>query len=173
VKPLKRIIAYIIDMCVVGVYIGLLAVVGLSIIHWRHHFPVVNDNFKRAMAQLGAFFVLTLPTTIWLAVWEYRVQKTPGKRFVSLRVVTHSGKPLSLRQAFLRSVIKVMVPWELAHAGVWRMVTLHGTGPDIATSVFLSFSYLIVLINVILLFLPSRRLLHDRVARTIVSQDDR
>ncbi|QQE80620.1 RDD family protein [Alicyclobacillus sp. SO9] len=166
--PLKRIIAYIIDMCVVGVYIGLLAIVGLSIVHLGHHDTVVNSSFERAMAQLGAFFVLTLPVTVWLAAWEYGAQVTPGKRLMGLKVVTYDGRQLTLRQAFLRSVIKVTPPWELAHAAVWRLVTIHGTGPDIVTYLFLSCSYFIILLNVVLLFLPTSRLLHDRLARTIV-----
>jgi uncharacterized RDD family membrane protein YckC len=118
VTPLKRIIAYIIDMCVVGVYIGLLAIVGLSIVHLGVHDPVVNNSFERAMAQLGALFVLTLPATVWLAAWEYRTQVTPGKRLMGLKVATYDGKQLTLRQAFLRSIIKVTLPWELVSRAV-------------------------------------------------------
>jgi uncharacterized RDD family membrane protein YckC len=121
------------------------------------------------LAELGAFFVLTLPTTLWLTVWEYRVQATPGKRLMGLKVASYDGTSLSLRQAFLRSVVKVMLPWELAHAAVWRFVTIHATGADVAAYLFLICSYVIVLLNVVLLFLPSKRLLYDWLAGTIVS----
>lgn len=149
--------------------VQIISFVVLPIVRLEHHALVVNNGFERAIAQPGAFFVLTLPATVWWATWEYRVQVTPGKRLVGLKVVSYNEKQLTLRHAFLRSVIKVTLPWEVAHAAAWRLVTIHGTGPDIVSYVFLSCSYLIILINVVLLFLPTSRLLHDRIARTIVN----
>lgn len=165
---MRRIAAYLIDLAIVGVYIGLLVAVGLLIIHMGRHAPVVDSNVRRALAQLGASLVLTLPTTFWLAVWEYRAHATPGKRVMGLTVVTNNGSALSFRQALLRSSVKVLIPWELAHAAVWRLVTIHGPGPDVTTYVLLGFAYLIVLADIVLLFSPARRLLHDRMARTLV-----
>ncbi len=111
--------------------------------------------------------VLTVPVTLWLAWWEATRHATPGKRVFGLQVVGDDdvgGRGVSLRQAVLRSAVKVTLPWELGHAALWQTWDRRVTG--LAAALFV-LAYVVVGMQFVLLFRGGRPI-HDRLARTVV-----
>ena len=90
--------------------------------------------------RLG-FVALTIPVTVTLAHLESR-GGTPGKRLVGLRTVDLGGARPRFARSLGRTVLKVGLPWELAHAAIWR---IHGGITDTSTVTMIAASYLLPL----------------------------
>lgn len=94
--PFRRSVAYVIDFVLRAlVIIGILIVVGLVL---------------RSQASIGivlvAFFILDWGYGgIFEALWN---GQTPGKRLLSIRVVSTDGLPINGQQAFLRNFLRVV-----------------------------------------------------------------
>ena len=68
-----------------------------------------------------AFLVLVLPVILYFALQESSPwQATLGKRRVGIRVVSAVGERLSRKQAFVRSVLKLL-PWQIAHTSIFHI----------------------------------------------------
>jgi uncharacterized RDD family membrane protein YckC len=127
----------------------------------------------RVVGQLAVIAVLTLPVTLWFARWEATPRgATPGKRLLGLRVSRLDGGRLTWSDSLLRSAVKIAVPWELAHTGVWN--SLAWPGPDAPINVVLfTVANGLLILNVAMVFLGAHRPPYDRLAGTIVQVDPR
>jgi uncharacterized RDD family membrane protein YckC len=122
----------------------------------------------RILAQLVAFAVLTVPVTLWFAWWEAAPRgATPGKRLLGLRVSRLDGGGVSRSGSLLRSTVKIALPWELAHAGVWNSLVWRGPDAPVNALLFVAANGLLVLYLAMLL-LGAHRPPYDRLAGTIV-----
>ena len=117
------------------------------------------------------FALVIAPATVWAAWWETRPRgATPGKRLRRLQVVGERTKALpSPRQALLRNVIKIAVPWELGHTVALGLADA-GNQVPVWLWALNAITYGWVLGNVVLLFLPSGQPVHDRLAGTLVAR---
>jgi hypothetical protein len=70
---------------------------------------------------------------------------------------------LSYHRALIRSAVKVALPWELAHAGLWQP---WGRDVSVLGSVLIALAYVVAGAQLVLLC--RGRPIHDRLARTIV-----
>ena len=111
--------------------------------------------------------LLTGPLTGALAVLD-ATGGSAGKRLMGLRAVRcTTGRPVSLGRATARTALEVAVPWELAHAAVWR---LRSDGPGAQGGmVLLLASYAYTGASLVGL-VRSGQGLHDRLSRTRVDR---
>ena len=72
-----------------------------------------------AAGQLLGLVTLTVPATLAQAAAEHR-GGTPGKRLLGLQTRSRDGDRLTKWRSIARTTMKVAVPWELAHAGIWQ-----------------------------------------------------
>jgi uncharacterized RDD family membrane protein YckC len=122
----------------------------------------------RILGQLVVLTVLTLPVTLWFACWEAAPRTaTPGKRLLGLRVSRLDGGGLSWPGSLLRSAVKIALPWELAHTGVWNALVWPSREAPVNVVLF-TVANGVLLLNVMMLFVGARRPLYDRLADTIV-----
>jgi uncharacterized RDD family membrane protein YckC len=164
----RRLAAGAVDYGIVVAYVALLVVVGVLGRAAGLLPEDVTTPGGRILAQLVVIAVLTLPVTLWFAWWEAAPRgATPGKRLLGLRVSRLGGGGLSWSDSLLRSAIKIALPWELAHTGVWNSLVWPGPDAPVNIVLFLVANGLLVL-NVVLLFVGSRMTLYDRIAHSIV-----
>jgi uncharacterized RDD family membrane protein YckC len=167
----RRLAAGGVDYGIVAAYIGVLGLVGAlgraAGLLPRH----ITTPGGRIVAQLAVIAVLTLPVTLWFACWEATPRgATPGKRLLGLRVSRLDGGRLTWSDSLLRSAVKIAVPWELAHTGVWN--SLAWPGPDAPINVVLfTVANGLLILNVAMVFLGAHRPPYDRLAGTIVQVD--
>ena len=168
----RRLAAGAVDYGIVGAYLLVLALVG-TLLRAAGLLPShITTPGARILAQLIAIAVLTLPVTLWFAWWEAAPRgATPGKRLLGLHVSRLDGGGLSWSDSLLRSAVKIAVPWELAHTGVWNSLTWPGPETPVNAVLFTVANGLLVL-NVVMLFLGGRRPPYDRLAGTIVRDRD-
>jgi uncharacterized RDD family membrane protein YckC len=75
----------------------------------------------RIRAQLVAFFIVTLPVTLYFAISESsQRQATWGKRRLKLQVANHDGTRVSFGRSLARTSLK-FIPWELSHTLIWQI----------------------------------------------------
>jgi uncharacterized RDD family membrane protein YckC len=169
----RRVAAFAVDYAVILPYLGLLVIVGVV---GRAVGAVPTDITTpagRVLAQLVAFAVLTAPVTLWFAGWEAgRGGATPGKRRLGLRVRTIGGGPLAWPRSLGRTALKFTVPWELAHTAVWDMLVWPGERSAVLDAVLLSLANAVIAVDLVSLFVGSRRTPYDRIAGTIVTAED-
>jgi uncharacterized RDD family membrane protein YckC len=164
----RRLAAGAVDYGIVVAYVALLVVVGVLGRAAGLLPEDVTTPGGRILAQLIVIAVLTLPVTLWFAWWEAAPRgATPGKRLLGLRVSRLGGGGLSWSDSLLRSAVKIALPWELAHTGVWNSLVWPGPDAPVNIALFLVANGLLVL-NVVLLFVGSRMTLYDRIAHSIV-----
>jgi uncharacterized RDD family membrane protein YckC len=165
----RRIAAGGVDYGVVAAYLGLLALVG-TLGRAAGLLPArITTPSGRILGQLAAIAVLTVPVTLWFAFWEAGPRgATPGKRLLGLRVSRLDGGELSWPDPLLRSAVKIAVPWELAHTGVWNSLAWPGPEAPVNAVLFSVANGLLVL-YVVMLFVGTRRPPYDRLAGSIVS----
>lgn len=133
----RRLAAFGVDWLIIIGYAALLVVFGLAIRDTVADWPVWALN-------LGAFVLLILPATVWLAAWERgRAAATPGKRLLKLRTVGPEEN-LGWARSLARNGLKLALPWELGHTGVYALSSDHAVLGAIATiaAYALIFSYL-------------------------------
>jgi uncharacterized RDD family membrane protein YckC len=158
-----------VDYGLVGVYIGLLTLARASARAAGLLPEQPSTQSGRWAAQLVAMGLLTAPVTLWLAGWEAAPRgATPGKRLLRLRVTTADGDFVALGRSLLRSVLKVALPWELAHTAVWRLLVWPGDPEDRVSLVLLLLANGIAVVYLAALFVGSGRTPYDRIAGTVV-----
>lgn len=98
--PTRRAIAWLIDFLIRGLLMMFLVVIasiaGLA----------AGTDFKGVTAGILYFTYFVIEWgyyLFWESIWSGR---TPGKRLMSLRVITDSGRPLSFIDSFLRNLVR-------------------------------------------------------------------
>ena len=169
----RRVAAFAVDYAVILPYLGLLVIAG-GVGRAVGAVPTdITTPAGRVAAQLVAFAVLTVPVTLWFAGREAgRGGATPGKRLLGLRVRTIGGGPLAWSRSLGRTVLKFTVPWELAHTAVWDLLVWPGERSAVLDAVLLSLANAIIAIDLVSLFVGSRRTPYDRIAGTIVTAEE-
>ena len=118
----KRLKAFAFDYLIICGYIIMLTVATLAVIkiagfmglplRWPE-IPIVAD--------LIAFVTLVLPLFLYFTLQEsLSKQATWGKRKAGIRVVNAYGGTLSRKQAFVRSLVKLL-PWQIAHSCLYHI----------------------------------------------------
>jgi uncharacterized RDD family membrane protein YckC len=164
----RRLAAGGVDYGLVAAYLVLLGLAGALL---RAAGPLPSEITTpggRILAQLAAFAVLTVPVTLWFAWWEAAPRgATPGKRLLGLRVGRLDGGGVSWSGSLLRSTVKIALPWELAHTGVWNSLVWPGPDAPVNAVLFVVANGLLVL-YLAMLFLGTHRPPYDRLAGTVV-----
>jgi uncharacterized RDD family membrane protein YckC len=170
----RRVVAFAVDYALILPYLGLLAIVGVAGRAVGAVPTEIATPAGRVAAQLVAFAVLTVPVTLWFAGWEAgRGGATPGKRLLGLRVRTiGDGRPAWPR-SLGRTALKFTVPWELAHTAVWDLLVWPGERGALVDTVLLSLANAVIAVDLVSLFIGSRRAPYDRIAGTIVTTEER
>jgi uncharacterized RDD family membrane protein YckC len=166
----RRVAAFAVDYAVILVYLGVLALVGVLGRAIGVLPAEVTTPAARVAAQLAGIVVLTLPVTLWFAGWEATpAGATPGKRVLGLRVVTTGGDRLGWPRSLLRTTLKFVVPWELAHTAVWNLLAWPADGGSVVDMVLLGVANAIIVVDLVALFVGTRRPPYDRIAGTLVT----
>ncbi len=125
--------------------------------------------------QIEVWILLTisLPAWTYFALSEKsKWQGTLGKRLLGLRVISGSGDRLTLKQAILRTIIK-LIPWELSHLTLMLPIPIW----DDTSSGFrlgLIIAYLLIAVYIgVMFFSTERRSIHDHIANTFVLRNKR
>jgi uncharacterized RDD family membrane protein YckC len=164
----RRVAAFGVDYAAIAAYLGVLGLAG-ALGRAAGVLPgQVTTPSGRIVGQLVTIAVLTVPVTLWFAWWEAAPRSaTPGKRLLGLRVSRLDGTGLPWRGSLLRSLVKITLPWELAHTGVWN--SLVWPGPDAPVNIVLfTLANGLLALNLIALFVGTRRTMYDHVAGTVV-----
>lgn len=124
-----------------------------------------------ARGHVVGFIVLTLPVVLYFALWEASArQATPGKRAMGLVVVSAAGGRLPLLRSLVRTALKFL-PWELAHATLWRIPGWPGAVETIPAGAVVAFGAVWLLVALYLL-LPvwsaARQTPYDRASGALV-----
>jgi uncharacterized RDD family membrane protein YckC len=164
----RRLAAGAVDYGIVAVYLLVLGLVG-ALLRAAGLLPDrITTPGGRILAQLIVLAVLTVPVTLWFAWWEAAPRgATPGKRLLGLHVCRLGGGGVSWSGSLLRSAVKIAVPWELAHTGVWNSLVWPGPETPVNAVLFTVANGLLVL-YVVMVFLGAHRPPYDRLAGTIV-----
>jgi uncharacterized RDD family membrane protein YckC len=164
----RRLAAGAVDYGIVVAYLVLLGLAGTPLRAGGLLPSQITTPGGRILAQLVAFAVLTVPVTLWFAWWEAAPRgATPGKRLLGLRVSRLDGGGLPWPGSLLRSAVKIALPWELAHTGVWNSLAWPGPDAPVNALLFTVANALLVLYLAMLL-LGTHRPPYDRLAGTIV-----
>lgn len=164
---LTRTVAFAFDYIFIFLYLVLLISIGLIV---NLVFPdLTSVLFANPLsAQLTGFVILTLPVTLYFALFEASDwQATWGKRHRGLKVTGLDGKRLTRLRALARNVLK-FIPWELAHACIWQ-ISFAGEEPSPLISIGFILVWVLVGANVVSLWIsPRQQTLYDRLAGTCV-----
>ncbi len=174
--PIRRIAAYFIDCGLVLVYLGLLTA-GIRVLKGLGG-PNLFE-FGSAWAFQGAVFMtLGLPAWIYLAWCESSAwQATVGKRLLKLQVVTMADQRATFWQTTIRGLIKLVLPWELAHfvlntnEGLRNMKPgqpLHLTDPTAIQFAVIGIVWVLMISYAAAIFMGARRPVYDLLASTKV-----
>ena len=170
VRP--RLLASLIDLAVIGGWIGVLTGVGMVVRRFLPgHPPAVVSRRTRIAADVGIFAATVLPTGLYLGLTEAgAAQASLGKRRLGLRVVDQrGGRPGGARVA-LRTALKLL-PWQLAHLSVARMMLAPDQRSRVTWPAYVASLALSGLTVVLALRDTAGRALHDRAAGTRVTSD--
>jgi uncharacterized RDD family membrane protein YckC len=123
---------------------------------------------ERIRAQIVGFLLVTLPITLYFAIFEASPQQaTWGKQRLRLRVTDHDGKRIPFWRAFARTLLK-FVPWEISHTLIWEIY--FSTGAD---SAWINYGfvlvYLLIGLNILsLIITKTDQTLYDLLTNTYV-----
>ncbi|WP_114749748.1 RDD family protein [Pleomorphovibrio marinus] len=167
---LKRALAFSIDFLLIGLWIGFLLLIGLSLTGARVGWESLFE--RPALAHLISFVSVTLPVILYFSLFESGKRKgSLGKWLLHLAVVKFpdSDRKITFQAALLRNFLK-FTPWELSH------VLIHYGNletPNNAGSMFtliglslLSLAPFFFLSEI--LFQKNQRTLYDRLAGVCV-----
>lgn len=99
--PARRAVAYVLDLVVCY---GVVAILGVIVVL---AFGVSNQASEIGKAGIGLLLVVLFAAQwIYFVAWEGISGRSPGKRALGLRVVTTSGRPIGLRAATLRNLLR-------------------------------------------------------------------
>jgi uncharacterized RDD family membrane protein YckC len=165
----RRVAAFGVDYGVIAGYLAALALIGLLLRATGVVPREVATPAGRILGQVLTFAALNVPVSLWFAVSEAAPRgATPGKRLLGLRVVSSEGGPVGRGRSLLRTALKLTLPWELAHTAVWSLLTWPGDPDAPAVAVLLGVANAVIVVDLVSLFVGSRRTPYDRVAGTIV-----
>lgn len=122
----------------------------------------------RIRAQFVAFLLVTLPVTLYFAVFESSPrQATWGKHRLNLKVADHDGKQVSFWRALGRTILK-LIPWELSHTLIWEIYFSPQTN-----SVWINYGFVLVYLwiglNILTLVgTKTHQTLYDLLTKTYV-----
>ena len=161
--PLPRLAAFALDAATYLIIPALLLPVGLLLIRYGVTPSAVAVN------AIGLALVIA-PATAWATWREARPRgATPGKRLLRLGVIDESTEAFALAwRSLARNVIKIAVPWELGHTVALGYAYTGSGNVPVWLWVLTAIIYGWLLVNLILLIIPSRKPVHDRVAGTVV-----
>jgi uncharacterized RDD family membrane protein YckC len=161
--PLPRLAAFALDAATYLIIPALLLLLGLLLIRQGIMLSSVAVN------AIGLALVIA-PATAWATWREARPRgATPGKRLLRLRVLDGRAEALvPVSRTLARNVIKIALPWELGHTVALGYAYTGSGNVPAWLWVLTAIIYGWLLVNLILLIIPSRKPVHDRVARTIV-----
>jgi uncharacterized RDD family membrane protein YckC len=163
ILALRRLAAYWLDFVVLAAVL-----VGLQLVLYK-----IGSGFPFDALETGAAIELWVLATMSLPVWSYfilgerRWGRTIGKRWLRLSVIGSRGGAPTLKQAFLRTLVR-LVPWEMTHFIVlvpdpWWQAEQPGNMPWILLP-----NGLIVLYAAMLFITKGTRGVHDLLAGTRV-----
>jgi uncharacterized RDD family membrane protein YckC len=103
--PARRFLAYLLDLIICYTAFAILAMV---VIVAALGAAAVGNAAEDALGAAGGFLLVVLFAIQWIyfAVLEGWLGRTPGKAALGLRVVTTTGRPIGLRAAALRNVLR-------------------------------------------------------------------
>ncbi len=113
-----RLKAFLWDYLWIGLYLMLLALVTVFAV------PDIQGLFQGSllMAQLAGFLLVTMPVSLYFAVFDSRhFRGSFGKRKMKIQVAGSNGKTVGLMRSAVRTALK-FTPWELSHFLVYRLV---------------------------------------------------
>lgn len=119
----KRLKAFGFDYLLICGYIFLLTIVTIAVIEISGYLGIsLRWPENPILADLMAFVTLVLPVILYFTLQESSPQQaTWGKRKAGLLVVSANGGRLPRKQAFVRSVVK-MIPWQIGHTCLFQML---------------------------------------------------
>lgn len=151
----RRLTAYLVDWLLIIGYAALLVPFGVLVMDRVADLP-------HWVLNAGAFVLLVVPATVWLAAWERGGRRaTPGKRLLGLRVAGRVGWGPSLT----RNALKLALPWELGHTTVYAFVS--GSDAVGTVSAILAYGLMFTYLGIAA---AGRRTPYDRVAGTRVER---
>ena len=164
--PFKdRLIAFLYDYLFIALY-AILVVGSISFLLRRHLEPYFSGS--PAVAQSAGFLMLTLPVALYFIFSESSVwQGTWGKRIMGLRVVDGRGKRIAIYRSIIRTAVKLL-PWEMAHFGVWRLYLPSDYPENILLAVLSAANVLAVLYFLTPMLNGKRQSIYDMAAGTLV-----
>ena len=167
----RRIAAFLLDYLLILVYLGILALVGLSLALGPLSEAWSALVSTAARKDLLAFFTTVLPVMAYF-VWSERSPAggTWGKRKLGLRVVDAQSGRISRGQAVVRSVVK-FTPWQMAHSALFHIPGFPMAPQDPPTWTVWMLSAMWLVVAAYLLGLTQwggRRTLYDRISSTHV-----
>ena len=163
----RRLLAFAIDWCCMLGWVALVAAVGIPL------YSTGMLNVTGVLAQNLVGLTVVVPIVLAAAWCESRSRAaTPGKRAFRLTVVhgddVGRGRPTFAR-ALLRNVLKLGIPWAIAHAAVFALVDTSASGPIPGWALWLlAAAYVLPLLWLISLFTPTGRTAYDRLSSTRV-----
>ncbi|MCC6456704.1 MAG: RDD family protein [Caldilineaceae bacterium] len=166
----QRIKAFALDYILIAGYLILLVALGVGM-NWA--LPDLAQMLfgSRIRGQLISFLLVTLPITLYFALFESSPQQaTWGKRKMGLRVVGSDGARLSFARSLGRTLLK-FVPWELSHTLIWQ---LRFAQPELEPLISAGFAlvWLLVGANLISVWVSQRnQTLYDLLTRSCVVID--
>jgi len=115
--PIRRICAFLIDYCLIAIYIGALVFTTITIVGTEAEIPSTITDKMRGHAI--AFITLTLPVWLYFTLSEASsTGATFGKRLLRLQVKRRNREQVSFAAASIRNGGKFL-PWEVSHAAIW------------------------------------------------------
>ena len=160
---LPRLTAFALDAVTYLIIPALLLPLGLLLI--RHG---VMPEF--GCSQCIGLVLVIAPATAWATWCEARPREaTLGKRLLRLGVLDETTEALvPASRSLARNMIRIALPWELGHTVALGYAYTGSGNVPAWLWVLTAIIYGWLLVNLILLIIPSRKPVHDRVARTIV-----
>lgn len=162
---LRRLIAYWLDFVMLAAIL-----IGLQ---WLLY--TVTSGFPFDLLETGLHIELWVLGTMSLPVWLYFIccerfkMKTIGKRLLSLQAVSADGAQLTLKQAIVRTFVKLL-PWEMTHLIILVPEPWYGLDELPAHMFLIYIPNALMLIYIVVLFInKGKKGLHDYVAKSSVT----
>jgi uncharacterized RDD family membrane protein YckC len=163
---LRRIAAWLIDWaCIVG-WVAVTALIGVPL-----YIKGVIVPGGLIVLNVIAGLVVVVPVVLAAAVCESSARgATPGKRALRLRV-RHGGTGPGFGRALARNVLKIGIPWLIGHAAVYELSAAPSSGEPVPVAAWALTvaAYVLPIVYLACLFLPSGRTPYDRIAGTAVA----
>jgi len=161
---LKRLTAYWLDFMLLAIVLLSFQYL-LSKITAGFPFDYLKEGFS---IEIWVLLTMSLPVWLYFICCELYKQQTIGKRILSLKVVSVEGSKLTLRQALLRTLIKLL-PWEITHIIVLIPEPWYNLS-ELPDHMFLIYvPNAMILLYILVLFVnKGKRGIHDYIAKTMV-----